>query len=178
MGVCHDGTCAPVPPPLCNDPCNDGNNCTVDSCDPSTGCVFASNGTCGNNPETLGYWNRLCAGPHPSGEFISVADVNCVKQSCTFSNVGSVADVCNRLQANAVEAKCEKSEAQFMALLLNVCRGRVAAERPIRSHCSDLTTVGASSTAADSLLCDPFRDHGACAQASCMSEEINSGKAK
>ena len=172
--LCQNGVCTPGPPV----PCEDGNNCTVDACDPSIQCIFASNGTCGGNPETLGYWKRLCEGPHPSGEFISDTDVACVRQSCTFIGVYNVAGVCDILQANPIDDKCEQAEAQLMALLLNVCRGRVSAEAPMRSHCSDHTTIGESRAEADGMLCSPLRDHGSCVHAECMSEEINSGKAQ
>ena len=64
-----------------------------------------------------------------------------------------------------------------MALLLNVCRGRVSAGAPIRSRCSDHTTVGESRAESDGMLCSPLRDHKSCEHAQCMSEEINSGNA-
>lgn len=168
-----DGAClAGVPAP----PCDDGNTCTDDACVAPTGCVFASNDTCGDNPEDLNYWKRLCQGPHPSGEFISQQDVSCVTVSCAFA--GQVSDplsLCDHLDANPSNDKCEQADAEFMALLLNVCRGRTPVELPIRSHCSDNTTVGQSRAEADGILCSPLREHKTCTRAQCLSEEINSG---
>jgi hypothetical protein len=170
---CQGGACVPGPPKVCDD----GNGCTIDSCDELTGCSNTPNGACGSNPEDLSYWQQVCEGPQASGEFISQADVDCVRSSCTFASVATVAELCDRLDPNPRKEKCEKAEAQFMALLLNVCRGRTPAELPIRSACSDHTTVGQSRAEVDGLLCSPQRDAPTCMDAACMSREINTGRA-
>jgi hypothetical protein len=158
--------------------CNDGNSCTNDACDPASGCVHTSNNTCGANPHGRGYWKRLCRGPHPSGDFYTMVDVDCLNNTCTFGSITSTADICDRLQPNPNNDKCEQAEAQFMTLMLNVCRGRISAVDTIDSTCGGAPgTVGQSLAQADALLCSPARDRASCASAQCLSEELSSGKA-
>ena len=135
------------------------------------------NGSCGASPRTQGYWKRLCKGPHPSGDALSQADVDCVNNTCTFASVQSVNDICERLHPDPPNNKCEQAEAQFMSLMLNICRGRVTESQPIDSECTANTTVGQSRAEADALLCSTNRNNATCTQAQCESEEINSGQA-
>jgi hypothetical protein len=171
--TCQDGTCTGGAPPNCND----GNNCTDDTCVASTGCVNTCNNTCTGDPKTQGYYKRLCRGPHASGEFISQQDADCVNNTCTFATVATPADVCDRMTPNPNNDKCEQAEAQFMALMLNVCRCRVSDGTAVDSECTSNTTVLQSRTDADALLCNPDATHADCARAQCESEEINSGQA-
>src|SRR5207249_9631665 len=67
--------------------CNDGNSCTDDSCNPQMGCFHVSNSTCGANPKGQGYWKRLGRGPHPSGDFFTAMDIDCVSNSCALASV-------------------------------------------------------------------------------------------
>src|SRR4029078_4455023 len=97
--------------------CNDGNVCTDHSCNPGSGCVNACNNTC--NTKGQGYWKRLCHGPH-SGDFYTQKDVDCVNNSCTFSDVQTISQMCDELTDAQGPDKCEKAEAKFMSLLLNV----------------------------------------------------------
>ena len=157
--------------------CNDGNTCTDDSCNPLSGCLHASNNTCGASPRGLGYWDRLCRGPHPSGDTYTQVDVDCVKESCVFASVRTVVDICARLNADPSHDKCAQAEAQFMAILLNVCRSRVMDAQPIDSQCTKHETVLQSRRDADSLLCNESRTFSECVVAQCESEEINSGLA-
>jgi len=157
--------------------CDDGNSCTADSCLPAAGCVHVSNGTCGANPRGIGYWKRLCRGPHPSGDFLGAGDVACARAACPFTSVGSTADLCARLSADPPNDACARAEAQLLALLLNVCRGRVDDTETIRPSCGSETSVGAARARIEAQLCDPARSHAACADAACAAEEIDSGKA-
>jgi hypothetical protein len=100
-----------------------------------------------------------------------------VSATCTFAAVDSPAALCDRLNPDPPNDKCEQGEAQFMALMLNICKGRVAETVPIASSCTSNTTVGQSRAEADALLCNPNRDHATCTTAQCESEEINSGAA-
>jgi len=140
------------------------------------GCVYAPGEHCAD-PRTQGYWKRLCAGPHPSGETITPADVDCVNDTCTFADVQTIAELCERLYPNPQNNKCEQAEAQFMSLMLNVCHNRVVVSDVIESSCTTHTTVGPSKTEADVLLCNASRGQATCTAAQCESEEVNSGAA-
>jgi hypothetical protein len=167
--TCAGGMCVGGAPPNCND----GNSCTSDSCDPMIGCVNACNNDC--NQKGYGWWKRLCRGPHPSGEFISMFDVDCVNNTCTFGNVASPADICAELNQFTHSDKCEQAEAHFMTLLLNVCRCRVSGNQMIDSHCGGNNVVGQMVPAIDALLCDPARDHSSCVSAICSANQVNDG---
>jgi cysteine-rich repeat protein len=157
--------------------CNDGNICTNDSCVTGVGCSYVNNNTCGANPKGQGYWKRICAAPHASGEFISPVDVECVNDTCTFDDVHTVASLCTVMTPNPPNDKCKKAESHFMTLLLNVCRGRVGRYEATQSSCGNNTDVDEAIHDADALLCSPARNHATCVAAQCESEEINNGKA-
>jgi hypothetical protein len=193
QGDCNDGkvTVHPGATELCNgvdDNCNgivddggvalcdDSNPCTDDSCDPILACRNVPNGACGVSPWGQGFWKRLCAGPHPEGS-ITQADVECVNDTCAFASVHTLADLCDRLRPNPSNDKCEQAEAQFMALMLNHCQNRLTDSAPIVSQCTSHTTVGASRSDADAVLCSGGRNRSTCTLAKCESEELNSGHA-
>jgi uncharacterized repeat protein (TIGR01451 family) len=154
--------------------CNDGNICTDDSCDPGTGCVNACNNTC--NTKGQGYWKRLCHGPH-TGDFYTQADVDCVNNSCTFSGVSTISDLCDEIQPTPANDKCEKAEAKFLSLLLNACRCRVNPGQSLNSRCGPGTTVAAAIAASDATLCNPGRTAAECNHADCATFEIINGEA-
>jgi hypothetical protein len=128
------------------------------------GCSYANNNTCGANPKGQGYWKRICAGPHPSGEFISPVDVECVNDTCTFDDVHTAADLCDRMNPNPQNDKCEKAEAHFMSLLLNVCRGRVGRFEATHSSCGTTPTSTKPSTTPTRLR-SPSRNSSTCTAA-------------
>jgi hypothetical protein len=172
--TCSNCACVGGTPPNCND----GNECTNDSCDPLTGCQNVCNHTCDGNVKGYGWWKRLCRGPHPSGEFISQVDVDCVNDSCTFATVQTVAQLCDRLNPDPQNDKCEQAEAQFMTLLLNDCRCRTGHHQPISASCGPDTTVGEAIANADSALCNPNRTHQDCILSqACDTFPITSGQA-
>ena len=195
--VCADGTCQPGTPN--NDPCDDGNACTSndtcsggvcqggssmncddgnvctdDSCVSGVGCVNTCNNTC--NTKGQGYWKRLCHGPH-SGDFYTDADVDCVNNACTFSDVDSISELCDELNPTPANDKCEKAEAKFAALLLNVCRCRVQAGQSLDSSCGPGSTVAAAIANSDATLCNPGRTDAECNHADCATFEIINGQA-
>ena len=176
--ACTSDTCDPVSG-CRHEPfsCDDGNSCTADSCLPSAGCIHVSNETCGANPRGIGYWKRLCRGPHPSGDFLGAGDVACARAACPFTSVGSTADLCARLSADPPNDACARAEAQLLALLLNLCRGRVDDTETIHPSCGSETSVGAARARIEAQLCDPGRSHAACTDAACAAEEIDSGRA-
>ncbi|HET9300179.1 MAG TPA: hypothetical protein VFO11_09540, partial [Candidatus Polarisedimenticolaceae bacterium] len=156
--------------------CDDGDPCTSDRCHQGEGCAHEISGACHASPRGVGFWRRLCDGPHPDGE-ITQADLECVKETCTFAGLQSLADMCARLDPAPPGDKCAQADAQLMALTLNHCQGRIVDTAPILSTCSASTTIGQSRAEADALLCGPLRDPQACQQALCQAEEINAGTA-
>jgi hypothetical protein len=150
--------------------CNDGNACTDDSCDPVRGCVFVPNGSCGEGRKGIGYWKRLCRGPHPSGDFYVPGDVACVAEACPFSDVRTIEDLCDILAPARPNDPCAKAEAQLMALELNVCRGFVSDGDAIHRSCGSATTIGEARARTEALLCDPARTPATCRAASCTYE--------
>jgi hypothetical protein len=174
--VCDDGNacngletcdgssgCVPGTPLVCND----GNTCTDDSCDPALGCVFTPNGTCGNGSKGIGYWKRLCRGPHPSGDFYVPGDVACVAEACPFADVQTIEDLCARLAPNPPNDPCAKAEAQLMALELDVCRGHVSDSDAVRPSCGSAATIGEARARSEAQLCDPGRTPASCRGAAC-----------
>jgi hypothetical protein len=169
--TCSGGSCVGGSGP----DCNDGNVCTDDSCDQNLGCVNLCNNTC--NTKGQGYWKRLCHGPH-TGDFYTQADVDCVNNSCTFSDVDTISELCDELSpAPPRNDKCEKAEAKFASLLLNVCRCRVQPGQSLDSRCGPGSTVADAIANSDATLCNPGRTEAECNHADCANFEIINGEA-
>ena len=125
---------------------------------------------------TQGFWKRICAKPHPSGEDQNLPDyVDCVNSTVTFEDVDSVQALCDRLHPDPKNDKCEQAEAQFMALLLNVCSGRVETCNCIDDPALGQATVGEAIDFIDALLSDPARTHADCVLAQSIADFINIG---
>ena len=144
------------------------------------GCAEAAGCEPVENPdvEGQGFWRAVCVNPplHPSGENANLPGyVACVNVTATFAVVSNVTDLCNRLTPDPNNDKCEKAEAQFMALLLNICSGRVA-----ECNCIDdlnllgATTVGEAVVLIDNLLSNPTRTVADCKLALAIADDINS----
>jgi len=130
------------------------------------------------SPHSLGFYKKLCKNkPHASGETITPADVACVNDATTFAWVTSVAAVCGVLETKPANDKCRQAEEQFMALLLNRCKGRLWDTLEIQSSCTTLPTVGTATADADALLSGTSRIRAQCTRAQCESQELNTGKA-
>jgi len=197
--ACAAGSCAGGPALGCNDQ----NGCTNDSCNPATGCVHANNTVACNDgfacttadacsggvcvggppltpdckePKSMGFYKRLCMGPHPEDE-LTQANVDCVNDWSTFATVTSIAGACRALNPDPSNDKCQQAAAQFMAALLNLCKGRLQMGEPIVSTCSNHLTVGNSLNDANAILTNPGRTDAACVGAQCETEELNSGRA-
>ena len=130
-GTCHGDT--PVI-------CDDGNTCTDDFVRLAVGCVYGLNGSCDADPKGRGYYRKLCrrlAGP----ERITQADVDCVRDSCTFAGLSSTEQICEVL-ARGGGNECGTAEGHFLAFLLDSCRGRVNDSLTVRYRCTDNTFVG------------------------------------
>jgi hypothetical protein len=193
-GTCHGG--APRD-------CNDNNVCTTDSCDPALGCYYTNNtapcddglscttndtcagGTCVGGtfatpdceePKPVDFYIALCDGTRTDDE-ITQANVDCVNDWSLFAWVTTVDDVCRVLHQYPNDDKCLEAEAQLMAALLNLCKGRLAMDEPILSTCTDHGTVGLSLIEANALLANPARTADQCATAECETEELNNGNA-
>ena len=123
---------------------------------------------------TQGFWKRVCKGPHPSGEHENLPDyVDCVNNTDTFADVDDVDALCDRLDPLPKKDKCEQAEAQFMALLLNICSGRVAVCNCIDDP--DFDTVGEAADFIDELLSNPDRTFDDCVLAQAIADDINNG---
>ncbi len=125
---------------------------------------------------TQGFWKRVCKKTHPSGEHEKLPSyVDCVNKTTTFADVGDVDALCDRLNPDPKNAKCEQAEAQFMALLLNVCSGRVAECNCINDPDLGETTVGEAIDFIDMLLSDPGRTFQDCVLAQSIADALNNG---
>jgi hypothetical protein len=124
---------------------------------------------------TQGFWKRVCEKPHPSGEHENLPDyVDCVNTKLTFVDVDSVDALCDRLHPDPKNDKCEQAEAQFMALLLNVCSGRVAECNCVVDPALGEVTVGEAIELIDLLLSDPdVRTFEDCVLAQSIADAIN-----
>jgi hypothetical protein len=196
--TCAEGACVGGAAPNCND----NNPCTDDSCNPATGCLNVNNtracndgyactagdscknGTCSGDatspdcaePKAVDFYRGVCAGADPAAE-LSPSVLTCVAQWATPQTVLTSSDVCRILNLAPGGDMCVQAEAEQMAALLNLCTGRLKADEPITSSCTDNTTVGQSLADAGQLLSYPSRSLGDCARARCEMEELNSGKA-
>ena len=122
---------------------------------------------------TQGFWKRVCKKPHPSGEDeLLPTYVNCVKTTATFADVD---DLCVRLRPKSKKDKCEQAEAQFMALLLNICSGRVATCNCVDDPDLGEATVGEVADVIDFLLSNPDRTFEDCVLAQAIADRINNG---
>ncbi len=129
-------------------------------------------------PLTQGFWKRQCKGPHPSGEDQNLAGyVACVASQATFAGVTSAADICDRLHPDPQNDKCEQAEAQFMALMLNTCSGRLQRACCMDSSFTPATTVGAAIDEIDALLSNPGRTFSDCVRAQAIADDINTSRA-
>src|SRR5262249_5962154 len=109
-----------------------------DDCDGSV-----DEAVCATSPHSLEFYKRLCRQTSDrSGEALTQTDVDCVNDSATFRWASTVSDICKVLHPKATSSKCKPAEAQFMALLLNVCKGHLSGDQPISPTCSTMGTVG------------------------------------
>ena len=159
-------------PPLVVTGANLGGSSSVfDMCAPDDCCVPVED----PDVRTQGFWKRVCNGPHPSGEHENLPGyVGCVRTAATFANV-SVDGLCDRLNPDPKNDKCEQAEAQFMALLLNVCSGRVADCNCVFDSTLGQTTVGDAVAFIDGLLSNPNRTFEDCVLAQAIADAINNG---
>lgn len=126
---------------------------------------------------TQGFWKRVCGGPHPSGEHENLPDyVDFVNDFAIFADVTDVDDLCERLHPDPKNDKCEKAEAQFMALLLNLASGRVAVCNCVNDPDLGETTVGDVADFIDGLLSNPGRTFEDCVLAQAIADRINNGE--
>lgn len=165
----YEGNACASGPPL---DCDDANSCTTDMCDPLQGCAHWGSGSCRSDPKEQGYWKRLCRRPHSSQDSLTLQDVDCVNNACTFSSIATTADLCARLDPDPPSDKCEQAEAQFMVLMLNVCRGRVSEAETVHSECGESTTIREARAQVDAFLCDPARSPATCNQTHCAAGNI------
>jgi hypothetical protein len=132
----------------------------------------------GCEPLTQGFWKRVCEKTHPSGEHEALPGyVSCVSASATFRDVSTVEDLCDRMHPDPSNDKCEQAEAQFMALLLNTCSGRLGRSCCIEIEGEDVETVGDAIDLVDGLLSSRLRNFRDCVRAQAIADAINTGAA-
>ena len=125
---------------------------------------------------TQGFWKRVCERPHPSGEHENLPDyVDFVNDFATFGNVVDVDDLCDQLHPDPPSDKCEKAEAQFMALLLNLASGRVEVCNCVQDPELGNTTVGEVADFIDGVLSDPGPTFQDCVVSQAIADRINNG---
>jgi hypothetical protein len=138
--------------------------------------VFCCEPVADPDMKTQGFWKRQCQGPHPSGEHDNLPFyVDCVSATATFEGVADVAALCDRLHPSPPNDKCEQAEAQFMALMLNLCSGRVAECNCVDLANLELETVGEVVEFIDGLLSSPDRTFWDCVIAQSIADHLNNG---
>jgi hypothetical protein len=158
--------------------CDDASLCsTGDSCQSGT-CTPAFSGLNEPNPRSTGYYKRLCVTPH-SGDQLTDADAACVATiALTFSGISTVADLCAELMPSQPNNDaCDRADDDLMALALNICRARVCTAQGLDSQCGSNANVGQSLAESDAILSSASRTSESCAQAKCLAEEVNTGRA-
>lgn len=196
-GVCSDGRCFRTATINCDDnnpctveeclpslgcrhhtfTCDDGNSCRDEVCDPAVGCIFTPNGTCDENPKSLGYWRHLCQYHPGHDQYFTAWDVYCLRDLCVFSSLEGQWSICQQLETSAQGDACHQAETELLVLALNLCRARLAPSDVARPSCGSETTVGDELAAADAALCDPDRTEATCRHNECSASEITSGQA-
>lgn len=145
-------------------------------------CTYVDNGSCIENPKTLGYWQRVCRGNGNLEDAITDVDVSFMRaNSCGLPTIiHSVDDICRILGENQNDS-CWKAEQEFIALNLNLSRRRVSFTQGIDSQCSAHTQVYQAYSEADVILCTdhvaPPTGDASCDLAACECKEINQGRA-
>ena len=125
---------------------------------------------------TQGFWKRVCRRPHPSGEHERLPEyVECFASTDTFAGVVDEIDLCDRLSPDPKNDKCEQAEAQFTALLLNLCSGRIAACNCIDDDALGMVTIQDAVDTIDELLSNPARTFDDCVLAQSIADGINNG---
>ena len=153
---------------------------TVDGCGGAGQCVFPVTVTSCQPAEpdvrTRGFWKRQCQGAHPSGEHDNLPGyVEAVNGYQTFSGVGDVMGLCDRLNPRPRNDKCEKAEAQLMAAALNVASERLAPCNCIDDPNHDGATVGEVLADLDALLSNPDRSFSDCNRVKKIAGRLNTG---
>ncbi len=155
--------------------CGDPTNNFVDFV-ANPGCLDTSGDRCppADDPRDTGFWNRVCKRPHPSGEHENLPGYVPSVATGIFAGVSDVDDLCSELTPSPKKDKCEKAEAAYMALLLNVASGRLS-----DCNCVDDPELGGESTVGDAIaLVDTLIATGLfddCLRAKGIAEAINSG---
>jgi uncharacterized repeat protein (TIGR01451 family) len=171
-GTCDTGT------GLCSNP-NAANGTTCDDGNGATNGDVCTDGVCAgsfctslDDPKNRSYYKKLCNNRH-AGVELTNADAVCVgENTATFAGITLRSQVCEVLTSGG-PGKCDKAEADLMALALNICKQRVCPNDAFDSTCGGNSTVGQNFSEADSLVAAPGRTNATCQDASCLAEEIN-----
>jgi hypothetical protein len=102
--------------------------------------------------------------------------VDCVNDTLTFVEIEDVSGIRTSLHPKPRNSKCKQAEAQFMALLLNVCSGRVAECNAVVDPVLGDSTVGDVIVLIDGLLSNGDRSRQDCVFAQAVADRINNGQ--
>jgi len=125
------------------------------------------------DPKPVEYYAWLCEAPRQQ-EALTAADVDCVNDWTPFASVSSVDDLCRILNPDPSDDVCRQAEAELLAAILNLCKGRLSLDQPISSACANNLTVGQALSDAIRRLANPARTDKDCEMAKCEAEELNS----
>jgi uncharacterized repeat protein (TIGR03803 family) len=158
--------------------CTDNSLCTTGDACQSGICTPTFNGLDEPNPQTIGYYTRLCRDPNSSGQ-LTDADAACVAQVTTkFAGISTAAQICQVIKPRKPNNDmCKQTEQDLMVLALNICRAQVCTAQPINSRCGSNASVEQSLAESDAIQSSPSRNSRTCSHAKCLDEEINTGRA-
>lgn len=126
---------------------------------------------------TQGFWKRVTQRRHPSGEHRNIRNyVNCVNTTATFSQVTCARDIRNELHFRPRNSKRQQAEAQFMALLLNYCSGRVELCNCVEDPDLGSVTVGEVIAVIDDILSSPQSRRADYVFAQALADRINNNE--
>ncbi len=124
--------------------------------------------------KTQGFWRHVSRGTHPSGEHERIPGyLSCIRSVQTFCHVRTRADVDRELNPKPASDKNKQARSQFMALMLNLCSGRVTECNCVNDPDLGATTVGEAIRFIDAILSKsaPTRSELVLAQA--IADRIN-----
>ncbi len=126
--------------------------------------------------KTQGFWRHVVRGTHPSGEHERLRSyLGCIRSVRTFSCVRSVCDIDDELNPNPSSNKEKQARAQFMALMLNLCSGRVAECNCVNDPDLGPTTVRDAIRFIDSILNKRHPSRSELVLAQAVADRINNG---
>ncbi len=124
---------------------------------------------------TYGYWKRVSEdAAYASDVEKSDAQLDCIGDTQTFAGLNDIDDVFAALNVADNASPAARAEAQFLAVLLNYCSGKVELCQCISDPVAGEITVAALIQTLDALLANPNRSKADVLKALAMAERFNS----